>query len=298
MRVRSNRTRTSVRLIVGLALVGSVTLVAALPASADHCSGQGQIDDRGGDVAAECHGQSPGQPGGRTVNEAWDIYCAGAVGPFEEGDEVEFYGTDQLSPEDVAHLGFDPTGEYWWWNVTCWRDGAEAHSSEFAVEVTAPVPPEEIRDVATARLEPPSPAPQTSPPIARQTFVRVATWLWLDPASWTPIEVTETQGLTSVTVRATPTGAVWSMGDGEEVTCSGPGLAWTSGAAEDATDCSYTYEHSSYGEPGGRFAASVTVTWVFEWWINGVAQGGFGSVDVSASFPMAVAEIQAVETGG
>jgi hypothetical protein len=42
------------------------------------------------------------------------------------GDEIEFYRTDQLTPEDVEHLGFDSTGEYWWWNVTCWRDGAEA----------------------------------------------------------------------------------------------------------------------------------------------------------------------------
>ena len=34
----------------------------------------------------------------------------------------------QLSPGDVENLGFDPTGEYWWWNVTCWRDGGAAHA--------------------------------------------------------------------------------------------------------------------------------------------------------------------------
>jgi hypothetical protein len=56
--------------------------------------------------------------------------------------------------------------------------------------------------------------------------------------------------------------------------------------------------HSSYGEPGGRFAASVTVSWQFEWWINDVYQGVFGIVDVPAGFGVAVAEIQAVETGG
>ena len=298
MRVFTNRPRTSVRLVVASAVLGSVMCFLALPAFADHCGGQGDIYQGGGEVVGECHGQTPGQPGGRALNETWDVYCAAAAGPFQEGDEVEFYGTDQLSPEDVQHLGFDPTGEYWWWNVTCWRDGAEVHSNEFAVEVTTPVPPEAIRDIATARLEPPPPIPETSPPIARQTFVGVSTWLWLDPSSWTPIEVTETQGLTSVTVRAIPTQAVWSMGDGGQIVCSGPGVAWVSGAAEDATDCSYTYEHSSYGHPGGSFAVSVTVTWAFEWWINGVAQGGFGSVDVSTSFAMAVAEIQAVETGG
>jgi hypothetical protein len=88
------------------------------------------------------------------------------------------------------------------------------------------------------------------------------------------------------------------MGDGGEVTCSGPGVAWFSGAAEDATDCSYVYRHSSYGEPEGQFDATVTVTWEFEWWINDVPQGVFGTVDLSAGFGLAVAEIQAVETGG
>jgi hypothetical protein len=42
----------------------------------------------------------------------------------------------------------------------------------------------------------------------------------------------------------------------------------------------------------------VTVTWEFEWWINDGYQGVFGSVDLSASFGVAVGEIQAVETGG
>ena len=298
MRIRTHRPRTAVRLIVATAVFGSAILLLAAPASANHCIGEGGIRDRGGDVVAECHGQTPGRPGGRTVHETWNIYCAAAVGEYQDGDEVEFYATDQLTPGDVEYLGFDPTGEYWWWNVTCWRDGEPAYSYEFAVEVSPPVPPEAIRDVAAARLEPAPPDPETSPPLARQTFVQVPTWLWLDPATWAPLEVTETRGLTTVTVRATPTQARWVMGDGGEVTCLGPGVAWVSGASEDDTDCTYTYLHSSYGQPGGRFEASVTVTWEFEWWINDVYQGTFGTVDVSTSFVVAVAEIQAVETGG
>ena len=296
MRVRSHRSRTSVRLSLAIAIVGAVAFHAA-PVSANHCSGEGDIYQGGGEVVAECHGQTPGRPGGRTVHETWDIYCA-AVGPYREGDEVEFYATDELTAGDVEHLGFDPTGEYWWWNVTCWRDGEPAHSHEFAVEVSPPVSPEVIRDVAAARLEPPPPVPETSPPLTRQTFVAVPTWLWLDGASWSPVEVSETRGLTTVTVRATPTLARWVMGDGGGVTCAGPGVVWRSGLSEDATDCSYTYVHSSYGEPGGRFEASVTVAWEFEWWINDVYQGVFGGVDLAAPFGVAVGEIQAVETGG
>ena len=297
MRVCTHRPRTAVRLIVAATAIGSAMLLMAAPASANHCSGEGDIYQGGGDVVAECHGQTPGQPGSRTVHETWDIYCAAAVGEFQEGDEVDFHPTDQFSPGDVEFLGFDPTGEYWWWNVSCWRVGVPVYSYEFAVEVSPPVAPEVIRDVAAARLEPPAPVPVTSPPLSRQTFVRVPTWLWLDAATWVPIEVSETRGLTTVTVRATPTHVRWLMGDGA-VTCFGPGVVWVSGLSEEDTDCSYTYVHSSYGEPEGRFEASVAVTWEFEWWINDIYQGTFGTADVLTPFVVAVGEIQAVETGG
>jgi len=220
------------------------------------------------------------------------------VGGYRAGDRVEFVVTDQLTEGDVADLGFDPAGEYWWWLVNCWRGGVLANSFEVAVEVAPPVSPEVIRDVAAARVVPPVPVPETSPPLSRQTFVQIPTWLWLDEATWVPIEASETRGFTTVTVRATPIEAGWVMGDGGEVTCAGPGVVWVSGMAEDATDCSYTYLHSTYGEPEGRFAASVTVSWEFEWWINDNPQGVFGTVDVSAPFAVAVGEIQALETGG
>lgn len=297
MRIRTHRPRTAVRLAVAVALIGSAMMLAAAPASADHCSGEGDIRDRGGDVVAECHVVIPGQPGDRSMNEVWDSYCS-AAGPFQEGDEVGFYEVGPVTPDEVVMLGLNPTGEYVWYDVICWRDGRGDIEVQIIVEITPPVAPEVIRDIAAARLEPPPPSPETSPPLARQTFVQVPTWLWLDQAAWSPIEVSTTRGLTTVTVRATPTHARWVMGDGGGITCMGPGVVWTSGASETDTDCSYTYDHSSYGEPEGRFEASVTATWEFEWWINDVYQGMFGSVDLSASFGVEVAEIQAVETGG
>ncbi|MEX2134490.1 MAG: hypothetical protein WEB67_10145 [Acidimicrobiia bacterium] len=297
MRIRTYGPRLAIRLTAAVAIIGSATVFLAAPALANHCAGDGSIRDRGGDVVAECHGVTPGQPGGRSVHELWDVYCTDA-GPFQEGDEVGFYEVAPVAAEEIELFGLDPTGEYVWYDVICWRDGRGDIEVQIIVEVTPPVLPEAIRDVAAARLEPPQPDPETSPALASQTFVQVPTWLWLDPASWSPIEVSETRGLTTVTVRATPTHARWVMGDGGGVTCDGPGLVWTSGSSEEATDCSYTYEHSSYGEPKGRFEASVAVSWEFEWWINDVYQGVFGTVDLSAGFEVAVGEIQAVETGG
>ena len=297
MRIRTHRPRTSVRLIVGVASLVVATALQAAPAWADHCSGDGDIYQGGGEVVGECHGQDPGRPGTTSVHELWDIYCSES-GPYQEGDDVGFYEVAPVSADEVEMLGLDPTGEYVWYDVICWRDGRGDVEYPIVVEVTPPVSPEVIRDTAAARLEPPPPSPTTSPALAEEAYVQVPTWLWLDAADWSPIEVSETQGLVTVTVRATPISALWVMGDGGDVECAGPGVAWFDGADEDATDCSYTYQHSSNGEPEGRFAASVTVTWEFEWWINDVPQGVFGTVDLAAPFEVAVAEIQAVETGG
>ncbi|MDF1596592.1 MAG: hypothetical protein P1T08_10940 [Acidimicrobiia bacterium] len=297
MRVRTNRSGLAHGLML-LALIALVaTLVPAPPALADHCSGSGDIKDRGGDVVGECHGIVPGEPETYTMHELWDYYCD-AAGPFQEGDEVGFYEVGPVEPDEIELFGLDPTGEYVWYDVICWHDGRGDIEIQIIVEVTPGVPPEVIRDIAAARLEPPPPAPETSPPLAAETFVQVPTWLWLDPAYWSPLEASETRGVVTVTVLATPTRATWAMGDGGETTCFGPGVAWTPGAAEDATDCAHTYEHSSYGEPDGRFDASVTVSWEFEWWINDAYQGVFGTVDLASGFGVAVAEIQAVETGG
>ena len=297
MRVCSHRQRTAVRLIVAVALTAATATFTAAPAAADDCDGNGGIRDRGGDVVGECQVVLPGQPGDFTVNELWGIYCS-AVGPFQEGDDVGFYEVAPLEPNEIDMLGLDPTAEYMWYDVICWRDGRGEVEIPIIVEVTPGVPPEVIRDQVAARIEPPAPSPASSPPLADKTVVGVPTWLWLGQSYWQPIEVSETQGLVTVTVRATPTEAEWVMGDGGSVTCHGPGVEWVSGLAEDATDCSHTYLHSSYGEPEGRFEASVTVTWVFEWWINDAYQGEFGTVDRGTPFAVAVAEIQAVETGG
>ena len=297
MRVCANGSRPAFRLIGGLALA-LVPLLVAAPALADHCGGQGSVNDRGGEVVGECHDESPdGSESGGSA-DVWEAHCAASAGPYREGDTVESVKYEQVEEAEVEHLGLDPSGVYWWWNIVCVRDGNAVAMREILVEETETVPPEVIRDRVRARIEPPPPAPASSPPLSEPTYVNMPTWLWLDSAYWVPIEATETAGLVTVTVRATPTRATWDMGEGTSVACDGPGLEWQVGLPEEATDCSHTYARSSYGLPEGRFEASVTVTWSYEWWINGVYQGEFGAVEATSGFEVAVGEIQAVETGG
>lgn len=298
MRVRPNRERAALSLILTMAASAVAVVLPAAVAFAQECDGEGRIDHRGGDVSGECQEESTRQPGSSSVEEVWMAYCTSRVGPYQAGDTVVYERSEPVTEGDIEFHGLDPSGEHWWWFIHCVRDGVAVAGVEILVTDTPGVPPEVIRDRAAARIDPPVPSPVSSPPLGESTFVAVPTWLWVERSEWTPIEVSETQGLVTVTVRATPTEATWVMGDGETVVCDGPGTEWRPALPESATDCSHTYTTGSYGAPEGMFSGSVTVTWVFEWWINGAAQGTFGTVDLSSGFEVAVAEIQAVETEG
>ena len=141
------------------------------------------------------------------------------------------------------------------------------------------------------------PGINTSPDADRRLYVQVPTWLWLDETWWQPYTATATAGRVSATVTATPSAARWSMGDGGSETCDGPGTPWRPGLAEDATDCSYTYRHSSAGRADDSYTLTVTVEFTVTWSTN--VPGGGGSlepVERSESRQVQVGEIQAVET--
>lgn len=141
-----------------------------------------------------------------------------------------------------------------------------------------------------------APAIATSPSADDRLYVQVATWLWLEGEWWREYSATANAGRVSATVRAMPTVAEWSMGDGGVVVCRGPGVPWRRGLSDSATYCKYTYAHSSAGEPDDSYTLSVTVTFDVEWSSN-IGQGGsLGSIERTSSRQVQVGEIQGLET--
>src|SRR5664280_1056455 len=74
------------------------------------------------------------------------------------------------------------------------------------------------------------------------------------------------------------------MGDGGQVTCSGPGTPYNLGqpSSGQSTQCEYSYLRSSAGQPSsdgnpddGAFAVSATVSWAVSW----TAQGAAGAAE-------------------
>ncbi|MDP8931367.1 MAG: hypothetical protein M3O70_23060 [Actinomycetota bacterium] len=160
------------------------------------------------------------------------------------------------------------------------------------------------RDVAKARVTPPPPTPNVSP---SEAVAKFPTWLWIDDAYWQPATATVSQGAVAVRVQARPVRVRWDLEEGVRV-CEGPGIPWSreahaayEGQSEQTRGrgnpaCTFTFVHSSTVTEDGVYHASVTVSWEFSWWLNGAAQGAFGTADRTTRFDLRVGEIQTLIT--
>jgi hypothetical protein len=137
-----------------------------------------------------------------------------------------------------------------------------------------------------------SPTIEMAPPDGSPQLVGVASWLWLAPGAWRTISASASAGPVTTTATATPSKVVWDMGDGQSVTCNGPGTPYSASDPNEATDCSYTW-------PGpGSFTVTATVYWSVTWTATGAAGGGNLGVQAGppAQVQVTVAESQAINT--
>ncbi len=142
-----------------------------------------------------------------------------------------------------------------------------------------------------------------SAPPANKGIVKVGMWLWTDPALYQPVSITAwvptTTGIAWATTTATPTRLVFASGEpGSSATvCQGPGRQWLPQFGDEiASDCMYTYQHSSEITNTDVFAATLSIVWSVSWRSNVAAGGGLGNYTTSTAQPMVVNEIQAVIT--
>ena len=147
---------------------------------------------------------------------------------------------------------------------------------------------------AFAALNPPKPEIHTSPRSHLGLLVQTPTWLWVPPSYWRTYTTTVAVAGYSVTITATPTMVRWKMGNGDSITCAGPGTPWLAGFSDSLSTCKYTYRHSSAGAPGGKYRITATVTFVGSFTTVGLGgmRGPLGAVTRSSSVRAPVAEIQ------
>ena len=223
----------------------------------------------------------PTASGGGASDCTWNVW-------IQDDSEFHVYDTDG------APL-YSETGR--WLMRTCRRPGAGGMTAvDMAVIPEGePVDPEALALAALESVTVPELVIGTSP-AAGDLVVHVPTWLWVSGGWWEPYSATATAGRVSSTVTVEPVRAVWSTGDGSSTTCAGPGIEWSPGMPEGATDCSHTYGSSSEARLGGTFTLSVTVELDVSWSSNTGAGGALPPISRAASQEVRVGEIQAIKT--
>lgn len=213
--------------------------------------------------------------------------CAGQVGVvFCPGGQV---GT----PVGAAAAGGVPFMR----NVVPARPGRPAAPA--APAAPPPPSPAQVAQIARAQLTIPKPKIGSAPCTAADCkgAVGVPVWLWTDPGMFTPTSQTATVGPVSVTVTAVATGVTWDMGDGQTVTCDGPGTKYDTAEYgwADSPDCGYKYTQTSTDQPGGRYPLTATATWAI------IFSGDFAGTDTVATTSttnVAIGEYQAIVKAG
>ena len=159
--------------------------------------------------------------------------------------------------------------------------------------------PAQLAREAYARLTPPAAAPDYNPRHRAGspdgTVVGFATWLWLDGQSLTSKSVTAAAGPNRATVTARPSVVSFDPGDGSPaVVCAGGGRAYDPSEPNAVSDCVHRYMRSSGSVPGGVFVLTARVTWTATWTGTGGTGGALPALTVTATTPVRVDELQAV----
>lgn len=269
------RARVLITALLSIVLVST----SSSRATADERPGGGAYVDENGDPTATAddgNGPGGGDSGGDDCD--WRVWVE---------DDFEFLIWDNSTdPPTTLHSA---TGR--WLDRICPGDGFDASYPEGGL-----VDPVALAQQALASVGIAAPVISTSPSAADRLYVQVPTWLWVEDSWWRPYEATARAGRVTSTVTARPVRTSWSLGDGETVTCAGPGRPWQPGLAESSGDCVHTYTVSSAGRPEGTFDLRATVTFAVSWSSNTGQGGTLPGVSCSSGVAVQVGEIQAIGT--
>jgi hypothetical protein len=231
-------------------------------------------------------------------------FGAGASGGSDSGsgspldDTCTFAALDEARAKSLG-VSWPPAQGKHWALMDC---GAGTVPEALLVPNVTGAPQVTPRQLAHALggLDVPYLRPATAPPRGTDGLVGLPEWVWVPAGEWHMRSVTVTAGPVWATVTAAPVSLTFQPGAGlSSVTCAGPGTAYDRDkpAAQQHTNCSYTYLQPSAGLPGNVYRASVTVTWRVTW----TGSGGTGGVldpglAVPAGFPIGVAQGEALVT--
>ncbi|GGM42787.1 hypothetical protein GCM10011608_29360 [Micromonospora sonchi] len=209
-------------------------------------------------------GGNGGGGGGVCQWEGRTIPCYDeALGWFNSGEGC-YYKIAESPPEE-------PPPGYQYYTRSCYGGAISDVSLRLLAEPPpgfgAPPDPEELARRAFASITLLAPRASVAPrKRIGPGLVGLPVWMWAERGrnQFGPLEASATDRGLTVTIEAKVEKVVWDMGNGIEVTCTGPGTAYdTKGprAGRRSPDCGY---HSGYPK-AGAYQVRATAYWTVEW---------------------------------
>jgi hypothetical protein len=276
------------RLVLALIITVFAVSVVGSAAFADEGGGSGTTTATCGPLATTCtvsvSTSGSNGSGGRSVTCSWRPIIPWP--PGTEGLPIAAYG--QPSPTNTPFNVHD-------YLVTC-------SSSYDFLAVVYPSAPGQAGQQAASELALAPPRISTSPAPPIPAVINLPSYLYVDPAAWQTFTATATIGGITATAVATPNHIVWSISDGNSVTCDGPGISYDSswGATPPPVStgaCTYTF---AYPDQPGNYSISATVYYHVTWTSAGVSGGGDLGIlpGPTATVPVTVDQIRSIITSG
>ncbi|GAB3465800.1 ATP/GTP-binding protein [Streptomonospora sediminis] len=147
----------------------------------------------------------------------------------------------------------------------------------------------------------PKPEISSSPATESLVLVKTPVWLWIDDQQWQPTTAEADVPDLSLELTATPRATRWTMGDGTEFTCDGPGTPYDPEVHAPDTqspDCGHVYQRSSAAQPGGAYTVTAEITWDLNWEMSNGETGRLDTVTTASQVDLTVEESQGLVTGG
>lgn len=262
----------------------AIAALAANPAGAETSGG-------GGGNSGWIGVSKPGSPGGGSPG-------GGDSGPGSRwGKSCELY-----SDQDPNLNGGKPGPGYVL--VVCYRtfDGVEVSGGENIPFWTLEPPSMDPAEVAqrilkTLTVEPINigTVPEDRP--GRVGLIGLPTWMWANPSPRTtgPQSASACIGGTCVDLTMKMDRIEWNMGDGNTVTCRGPGTPYADRhGKQDSPTCGHRYTRTSLGKPNQRYTINATSYWVAHW--EGGGRSGNFYLDQTATSHLRIGELQVLVT--
>lgn len=123
--------------------------------------------------------------------------------------------------------------------------------------------------------------------------VGMPVYLWTATGAETygPNTASASAGGVTVTATAKVSKIVWSMGDGQSVTCTTAGTPYQAEfGKQPSPDCGYRYSQPSSTQPSGTYLVTATSTWSIDW--TGGGQTGQLTETRTSAVDITVAEVQ------